>query len=64
MLLGVLLLKEKIPKSHLVAIGICFIGILIIINPLTNQFNYFVIVPVLQPAFPKHITIKPNLTPI
>ena len=48
MLLGVLLLKEKIPKSHLVAIGTCFIGILIIINPLTNQFNYFIIVPVLQ----------------
>lgn len=48
MILGVLLLKERVPRSHLVAIGICFMGILIIINPITNQFNYFIIVPIVQ----------------
>ena len=48
MLLGVLLLRERVPRSHLVAIGVCFLGILIIINPITHQFNYFIIVPILQ----------------
>ena len=48
MILGLLLLKEKIPRAHFVAIGVCFMGIVIIINPLTNQFNYFIIVPILQ----------------
>lgn len=48
MMLGSVLLKEKIPNVYLGAIGICFLGILLIVNPLSHHFNYFIIVPILQ----------------